>query len=105
MSRVNRGSQVLLAAAAVLACASNVAAQRFSTTRVNVDAGGHESVHGGLDPEAFNTAAISGDGRFIAFDTRAVNLLGPGEDTNGVFDVYLKDRQTGEVIRVSNGTL
>jgi len=104
MTRQDRGLRVLLTvSSALLALASSAQAQRFSTTRVNVDAGGGQSVHGGLTPEAFNTAAISGDGRFVAFDTKAVNLLGANEDTNGVMDVYLKDRRTGEVIRVSNG--
>ena len=85
MTRQDRGLRVLLTvSAALLALASSAQAQRFSTTRVNVDAGGGQSVHGGLTPEAFNTAAISGDGRFVAFDTKAVNLLGANEDTNGV---------------------
>ena len=44
-------------------------------------------------------AAVSNDGRYVAFASSATNLV-PG-DTNGVQDVFLHDRQTGETRRVS----
>ena len=44
-------------------------------------------------------ASISDDGRFAAFTSRASNLV-PG-DTNGAPDVFLRDRQTGTTVRVS----
>jgi PKD repeat protein/Tol biopolymer transport system component len=42
---------------------------------------------------------ISADGRYVAFDSRASNLV-PG-DTNGTDDVFVHDRQTGATTRVS----
>lgn len=43
--------------------------------------------------------AISGDGRFVAFDASSSNLV-PG-DSNGAEDVFVFDRQTERVERVS----
>jgi hypothetical protein len=48
-----------------------------------------------------NAASLSGDGRYIAFNTRLA--LVPG-DTNGAFDVYVYDRGTRTVSRVSEAT-
>ena len=45
--------------------------------------------------------AISADGRFVAFNSDATNLV-PG-DTNGADDVFVRDRQTGTTQRVSVG--
>jgi Tol biopolymer transport system component len=45
------------------------------------------------------TPAISADGRFVAFLSDASNLV-PG-DTNGVKDVFVRDRRTGTTRRVS----
>lgn len=42
---------------------------------------------------------ISADGRFVAFDSEATNLV--LDDTNGVGDVFLRDLQLGTTIRVS----
>jgi archaellum component FlaF (FlaF/FlaG flagellin family) len=44
-------------------------------------------------------AAVSNDGRYVAFTSSASNLV-PG-DTNGVEDVFIHDRQTDETERVS----
>lgn len=52
-------------------------------------------------------AAVSADGRFIAFESDATNLVGlPSQagtsyDSNGVRDVFIHDRQTGITARVS----
>src|SRR5207253_4838913 len=43
--------------------------------------------------------AISADGRFVAFQSGATDLV-PG-DTNGAYDVFVYDRQTGVTERVS----
>jgi len=43
--------------------------------------------------------AISDDGRYVAFASAASNLA-PG-DTNGVWDVFVRDRQAGTTARVS----
>src|SRR5690242_10203499 len=44
-------------------------------------------------------AAISADGRFVAFQSAASNLV--PDDTNGVSDVFVRDLQTGTTERVS----
>ncbi len=64
-----------------------------ATTRVSVNSGGGEA--NGQSGSAY----VSGDGRFVSFTSAADNLT-PG-DTNGVGDVFLHDRQTGETARVS----
>jgi Ca2+-binding RTX toxin-like protein len=45
--------------------------------------------------------AFSGDGRFIAFDSTASNLV--GNDTNGVEDIFVRDLVAGTTSRVSVG--
>ena len=52
-----------------------------NTTRVNIGVSGAESNHWCYGP------AISGDGRFVAFASRADNLV-PG-DTNGRSDIFV----------------
>ena len=44
---------------------------------------------------------MSSDGRFVLFFTAADNFSGPGNDTNGTQDVYLKDMLTGELTLLS----
>ncbi len=44
-------------------------------------------------------AAISGDGRYIVFQSDATNLV--SGDTNGQTDIFRKDLLTGELVRVS----
>ncbi|MBI5670636.1 MAG: DUF11 domain-containing protein [Chloroflexi bacterium] len=46
-----------------------------------------------------DNASISRDGRFIAFTSRASNLV--SGDTNNVEDVFVHDRLTGQTMRVS----
>jgi Tol biopolymer transport system component len=45
---------------------------------------------------------VSADGRYVAFESEATNLV-PG-DTNGVRDIFLRDRQTGTTERASVAT-
>ena len=45
------------------------------------------------------TGDISADGRYVAFDSEATNLV--LDDTNGVGDVFLRDLQLGTTVRVS----
>ncbi len=45
--------------------------------------------------------SISADGRYIAFESDATNLLGAGADTNNSSDIFLRDRQTGTTSRIS----
>jgi len=48
------------------------------------------------------SAAISADGRYVAFESAATNLV-PG-DTNNARDIFVYDRQAGTVARVSVGS-
>jgi Tol biopolymer transport system component len=70
--------------------------QTDTTERVSVATSGAEP-----NGDSF-TAAISADGRFVAFDSTATNLV-PG-DANGAFDVFVHDRQTGMTERASVAT-
>jgi len=62
---------------------------------------------GDNDIEADDSSSIgpmqkfAGDGRFIAFYSRATNLV--PNDTNGVTDVFIRDRQLGTTLRASLG--
>ena len=47
--------------------------------------------------------SISADGRYVAFDSDASNLV-PG-DTNGTLDVFVRDLQSGAITRVSTGAM
>lgn len=56
--------------------------------------------HDGSDPDgSCFTSALSPDGRYVAFDSQATNLV-PG-DTNGESDLFLYDRLAGTMERVS----
>ena len=70
--------------------------QAATTTRVSVATGGGQG-----NGDSFR-AELSGDGRFVAFESVATNLV--VGDTNGVSDVFVHDRQTGETTRVSVAT-
>ncbi|MEW6278402.1 MAG: hypothetical protein AB1758_07275, partial [Candidatus Eremiobacterota bacterium] len=52
-------------------------------------------------PLGANSCGISADGRFVVFDTDAHTMDPTSADTNGVSDVYVRDRQTGQTRRVS----
>jgi Tol biopolymer transport system component len=69
--------------------------QTGRTERVSVGPGGVPGSGGS------ENAALSADGRFVAFESRARNLV-PG-DTNGEWDVFVRDRRTGVTERVSVG--
>jgi len=67
--------------------------QTGQTTRASVASDGTQSNGGSELP------SITGDGRFVAFISRATNLV--AGDTNGAPDVFVHDRQTGQTTRVS----
>jgi Tol biopolymer transport system component len=70
--------------------------RRTSTTeRVSVGPGGVQA-----DGTSFDTE-LSADGRFVAFASDASNLV--SDDTNGMNDVFVHDRQTRKTERVSVG--
>jgi Tol biopolymer transport system component len=67
--------------------------QTGATSRVSVSSDGSEGNSYSLFP------VISADGRYVAFASNAGNLV-PG-DTNGIYDIFVHDRQTGATSRVS----
>ena len=64
-----------------------------TTTRVSVASDGTQA------NDFSDDSAISANGRFVAFDSPATNLV--SDDTNGVPDVFVHDRKTGQTTRVS----
>jgi hypothetical protein len=63
------------------------------TTRVSVSSEGVQGNNQSDNP------SISLDGRYIVFNSQATNLV--AGDTNGTSDVFLYDRQTGTIARIS----
>jgi Tol biopolymer transport system component len=72
----------------------------------DLETGALDLVSTGLDGAAANAAShqarISDDGRFVTFYSDATNLV--ADDTNGVTDVFVRDRQEGTTTRVPAGT-
>jgi hypothetical protein len=64
-----------------------------TTTRISTDANGAQA------NGHSKVAVISADGRYVAFLSDATNLV--ENDTNGVTDVFVKDLQTGAIVRAS----
>ena len=66
------------------------------TTRVSVSTGGAEGDGDSTEP------AVGANGRYVAFTSDATNLV--PSDTNGVADVFVRDRTSGQTTRVSVST-
>jgi hypothetical protein len=75
--------------------------QTAQTTRVSVASDGTEQNDRGRFPGAF-FASISENGRYVAFQSYATNLV--RKDTNDAPDAFVHDRHTGETRRVSVGS-
>ena len=67
----------------------------FLNTLANTKADGTQAL------ASSSRSVVSGDGRFVAFDTTSALVA---EDVNGFRDVYLKDRSTGAITLVSRAT-
>jgi Tol biopolymer transport system component len=81
-----------LAVGLVVAGAAGVATAQV-TTDVSVSSSGAQG-------DAPSTSAVlSGDGRYVAFESPADNLV--AGDTNAVWDIFVRDRATGVTERVS----
>jgi Tol biopolymer transport system component len=63
------------------------------TSQVSVASDGAQGNSNSLD------VSISADGRYVAFSSAASNLV--SGDTNGSVDIFVRDRQAGETLRVS----
>lgn len=73
--------------------ATSSAAAPGDTFRVSVATGGAQATGDSFE------LALSADGRYIAFESSAPNLV--AGDTNGQSDIFVHDRQTGQTTRVS----
>lgn len=67
--------------------------QTATTERISVATGGAQS------NDWSDQSSISADGRYVAFDSGASNLV--SGDTNGTSGIFVRDRQTGVTERVS----
>jgi len=68
------------------------------TTRVSVTSAGKQA-KGFASGNGSNGPSISADGRYVAFQSDASNLV--PHDTNNVVDIFVHDRKTGRTARVN----
>jgi len=55
-----------------------------------------------IDPNGASTSpSVSRNGRYVAFQTAATNIVRESSDQNGVTDIVVRDRVTGDTIRAS----
>ena len=92
---VGRFAALAATFATILSAPPGALASHGVTAPVSVNSAGHVG-----DADS-NYADITPDGRFVSFASFATNLV-PG-DTNGVGDVFVRDRRTGVTERVSVG--
>jgi hypothetical protein len=86
-------------ASSLVLLAASVPASAQTTTRVSVDGSGAEGNDWSGSTWAGGSAAISADDRYVAFESLARNLV--AADTNGSFDIFVKELATGAIVRVS----
>jgi len=85
---------VLASMALLCMLAGSSGAAAGDTTRVNLDSTGTQTEGGGS-----GTPSISANGRYVTFISSATNVV--EDDTNGVQDVFVRDRHEGITERVS----
>jgi len=93
LKTIARFCSMLLLLALILTSAGSVHAMPGNTTRVSVASDGTQSNHDSYNP------SISANGRYVAFESEATNLV--SGDTNNFRDIFVHDRQTGQTTRVS----
>jgi Tol biopolymer transport system component len=93
---LNRHVGFLLTTASLLAAAAPAALAAGSTERVSVSSHG---VQGDNDSGDFGGVAVSADGRFVAFDSFATDLVAGA--AKGVDQVYVRDRKLGTTEQAS----
>jgi archaellum component FlaF (FlaF/FlaG flagellin family) len=86
---MKRNLVAFVPAVLLLLTAASVFGQR--TTMVSVNSAG---TNGGNNNSGYYGPSMSADGRFVAFISKASDLTATN-DTNGKFDVYVRDMQTG----------
>lgn len=88
--------------------ASNLIAEQVNNDVSDVylhdrQTGDHVLVSRGIDEEPGNgvsrAASVSADGRWVAFESEANNLV--AGDSNNVFDIFVADMENGEIRRVN----
>ena len=67
----------------------------MTITRVSVDSAGNQAIGSSF----FDIPSISANGRFVAFESKASNLV-PG-DTNNTYDIFVRDLSTNSTTLVS----
>ena len=99
-SRWSAAGLVALTAAMVVVVAQSAWSASGSgvTSRVSVASDGRQ---GNFDSQTFRAPAMSADGRFVAFESSASNLV--AGDTNGRYDVFVRDRLAGVTRQMSVG--
>jgi Tol biopolymer transport system component len=72
-----------------------------TTTRVSVNSQGEQAKPWNVVASADSrNPSVSGDGRFVVFESNAINLDSRDTKTSG-FDIFVHDRQTGQTRQVS----
>jgi Tol biopolymer transport system component len=71
--------------------------QSGTITRLSVDSNGNQA--NGASDLGFAKSAISGDGRYVVFQSNASNLV--PQDTNNALDVFVRDTVANTTTRVS----
>jgi Tol biopolymer transport system component len=94
---VGRAGRAALWAIAWAVWLAVVPAMAGTIVRVDVDNSGNEATAPALG------AVISGEGRYVAFASNAHNLV--ADDTSFSTNVFLYDRQTATVVRVSHSAI
>src|SRR5262245_22104251 len=89
---------VVVTTSGLLAQSASGVLELISVSSAGV-AGNADSGTGGFTSPSNDRASITPDGRFVAFMSFADNLV--AGDTNGVADVFVRDRLTGTTERVS----
>ncbi len=87
------GLAIVVAASMVGPVADRAVAAPGQISRISVDSAGRQATDDSYAP------AISADGRYVAFDSEAADLV--PRDNNRVPDVFVRDRRTGRTSRVS----
>jgi hypothetical protein len=84
------GRPLVVSAGRVFYRRSETAEAKQLTTRVNVGPGGVQ-----VSGNDISSPTLSPDGRFVGFASCDPDFLGPGGDTNGFCDAFIRDLQTG----------
>lgn len=91
--------RTLVAVAAVLAAAAGVASPAPAAGLVPTTVQVSVSARGGGTPRPAGFPSVSDDGRYVAFESDARNIV--PDDGNGVSDVFVRDMVAGSTIRAN----